>query len=134
MKDKKFLERRNYVRVDLETKVNFRVRRPKGSKAASEKVVAVSRNVSVEGICFTSPVRLKEGTLLDLEIFVPNSPKPLNIKGEVRWSQPFKKEADTKKLYNTGVRLVTIEKNDEGKFILFVSNKMIERLARYLHL
>ena len=79
-------EVRIYFNVDyeLETKVEFQVINKKND-SLSEKHIAYSRNISAEGLCFTSEVKLHETDNLNLEVYLPDSDTPIPMKGEVKW-------------------------------------------------
>lgn len=120
MKDTPSSERRKYSRYDTElevyfhvnydvrTKVKYQKMDKKHEKPVSSKHSAVSKNVSAEGLCFTSDQALKEGDFLFLEVYVPKAKEPIIMEGEVRWSGKGTATAKkTDKVY-TGVKLVTV--------------------------
>ncbi|NQT90020.1 MAG: PilZ domain-containing protein [Candidatus Omnitrophica bacterium] len=134
MVKKSDIERRKYVRLDLKTKVKFQVLKGhRGSKPLLTKTPGISRNTSVEGICFASVKKLVPKTKLNLEVFLPHNPKPLHLKGEVKWSQAIVRQRKGKQTFDTGVKLFSIDKRDENMFIVFVCAKMSERLSRFLY-
>ena len=94
--------------------------------------MAVSKNLSVEGICFKCVKKLKPGTVLKLDVFLPNQERPLSLEGKVIWQGSIFQE--DKKVFETGVNLFTLDKDDESKFVTYVCDKMTERLSKYLHL
>ena len=75
-KDKEFIERRKYVRLDVKTKVRFKL----GKKKIwpSNKVTAITKNLCVEGIRFISDKRLEPGSAIRLELSIPGEIKPWN--------------------------------------------------------
>lgn len=133
MEEKKSAERRRYARLDVNTKVNFMV---KGKKEVSTKnLSAISKNISIEGICFTSKNQLKTGDNLQLELFLPAEPEPLLLKGEVKWCRPIDKpEGKSPTDFEIGVKLHTLKESDESRYMQYVLDKMMERLSQYLHL
>ena len=134
MQQKKSVERRKYMRLAIGTKVIFRAVLEKKKEAApKEKVSALSRNMSVEGICFRADRDVASGAEVELEIFLPSEPEPLLLEGEIKWSQPVLTKED-KKMFDIGVQLSTFAKNDENRYMRYVCEKMTERLSRYLHL
>ena len=137
MKESTPEERRRYVRIDVAAKVNFRVikkERKERTAVSTENTSAMSKNVSVEGVCFKSKKQLPPGKEIDLQISFPSEPEPLLLEGEVRWSRPIQVEGEAETMFETGVKLYTFEKNDESRYLSYVSEKMMERLSRYLHL
>jgi hypothetical protein len=112
-------EKRKYVRYDtelkiyfkvdysLKTKVEFQILDRRNSYAIlSKKYPAVSKNVNVEGLCFTSEKKLKRGDFLYLEVYLPKAKSPIIMEGKVRWSglSPGKKNK-----FDTGVKLNFVE-------------------------
>ena len=134
MEEKKPVDRRKYMRLAIGTKVNFRVVKEKKEEGApEEKVCALSRNMSVEGICFRADRDVASGAEVELEIFLPSEPEFLLLRGEIKWSQHVLTK-EGKKMFDIGVRLSTFAKGDENAYMRYVCEKMTERLSRYLHL
>jgi len=127
-------ERRKYVRLNVANEVNFRVRDKKTAEPLKAKTPGVSKDISMEGICFSTEKQLEPGTKLDLEIMLSSESEPLILKGEVKWSRPLEAQANLKAMFETGVQLLTIQESDENRYLRYVNQKMMERLSRYLHL
>ena len=134
-------ERRKYIRLNVANEVNFRVRdkktpacRQAGTGPLKAKTSGVSKDISMEGICFSTEKQLESGTKLDLEIMLPSGSEPLILKGEVKWSRLLEAEANAKAMFDTGVQLLVIQESDENRYLRYVNQKMMERLSRYLHL
>ncbi|MBL7132359.1 MAG: PilZ domain-containing protein [Candidatus Omnitrophica bacterium] len=132
MQRKESEERRRYVRVDIATKINFQVKEKVKEKTSPKSLPAISKNLSVEGICFNSEKELTPGTGLQLQMFIPSQAEPLLLEGEVKWSGPIQGKGKT--MFATGVQLYTFGESDENRYLRYVSEKMTERLSRYLHL
>jgi hypothetical protein len=99
---------------DLETKVNFEFIDKKG-KILPEKYEALSRNISVEGLCFLSNKKVVRGDFLHLEVYLPSAKDPIHMKGEVKWCRIFESSSDaslTEKkgnpIYHAGVKLLFV--------------------------
>ena len=116
IKKQKPVDRRKYIRFDTEVKVSFRIQEKDKDTILSGKIPGISRNISVEGICFISKKKLKPKSRLELEIFFPSESKPLHLEGEVRWSLPVRSKKG-RVVFETGVKLFTIDKGDANKFI-----------------
>ena len=127
---KKADERRRYLRLNVATKINFRV---KEGAAPLEKSEALSKNISVEGVCFRTAKQLKPGAVIELEIIPPSEPEPLLLRGEVIWSKPIQAEGP-KAMFDTGVKLAIVKESDENRYLRYVNERMMERLSQYLHL
>ncbi len=122
------VERRKYLRFDLETKVKIHVKKRKDSKASLRKITGQSKNFCIEGICFTSDSKLKPGTKIKLEIFLSTEKKPLQLEGEVMWSR-LEHSAPDKVMVDTGVKLKAITKTDESRLFasILAKHKQLEK-------
>ena len=127
-------ERRKYIRLNVANEVNFRVSGKKTTEPLKAKTSGVSKDISMEGICFSTEKQLESGTKLDLEIMLPSGSEPLILKGEVKWSRLLEAQANAKAMFDTGVQLLVIQESDENRYLRYVNQKMMERLSRYLHL
>ena len=101
-------------KFDLQTKVDFEVIDKENKKPLSDKYTAISRNISVEGLCFVSERELKEGDVLQLELYLPGSNKPIPMEGTVRWCFPNKpveeaKDKGEKVKYFSGILLSVVK-------------------------
>jgi hypothetical protein len=133
MEKDEFREKRKYIRLDTDAKVEFQIQPKNPYKAISEKTSAIAKNLSIEGICFICDKKLEAGSVLKLFIYLKDLPEPLNLEGEVRWSQVIEEKKGEEKIA-TGVKLYTIPKSDESKFIRYISDKMTQSLSKHLHL
>ena len=101
---------------DLETKVKFELIDKKRKKVLSDKYSAVSRNVSVGGLCFASSKKVKQSDLLHLEIYLPGAKGPIHMKGRVEWCKPvlpsyeerLLEEMEGHRIFEVGVRLLSV--------------------------
>ncbi len=139
MQEKKQQEdRRKYIRLNVANEVNFRVSDKKTAEPFKARASGVSKDMSMEGICFSAEKQLEPGTKLELEIMLSSKSKPLILRGEVRWSRLLEAQADAKAdakaMFDTGVRLLIVQESDENRYLRYVNQKMMERLSRYLHL
>ena len=89
-----------YVTYDVRTKVRFKIVARNG-KTSSPQYSALSRNVSAEGLCFSSDKKLAPGDYLHLEVLLPGGKKSVPMEGEVRWCL----RSPSSKKYDTGVKL-----------------------------
>ncbi|MFA5088235.1 MAG: PilZ domain-containing protein [Candidatus Omnitrophota bacterium] len=122
-------ERRKYERYDTEvkiyfqvdydfkTKVQFQILPKQPSEGGSQKYSAISRNVSAEGLCFTSSKRLDIGEKLLLEVYLPRAEEPISMEGEVRWSRQTSADQRDLNQFDTGVRLITVQGKDVNQTI-----------------
>ena len=110
---------------DLETKVEFELIDKEGKKTLSDKYSAVSRNVSVGGLCFASSKRVKQGDLLHLEVYLPSAKEPIDMQGRVEWCKPVPpsyeerilEEMEGHRVFEVGVRLISVKEESVDESI-----------------
>ena len=114
------------VSYEIKTKVNFQIIDQKSDKILAPKYLAVSRNVSAEGICFTSLRKLKLGDVLILEVYALESKDPVYMEGEVKWSNPTSANPADEGKFDAGVRIVTVEgRSLTQTFVQDASHKVV---------
>ena len=111
-------ERRKFKRFDAYMSVKFEV--PGGE---SGQGITLSKDLSREGIKVNSNAALKEGTLLDLEINIPDDPKPVHTTGKVMWSRPSEGHQQG---YDQGVRFVMMDPVDKFRVLDYAYNHWLE--------
>lgn len=129
--DNKAAEKRKYIRFFADTKISFKTQEKK--QASEKEILGALKNLSIEGICFMSDSKLEPGTIIKVEAVLPSRTNPLRLEGEVRWAQS-KKEIDGKEMFEIGVKLFTIEKSDEAKFIGHIYDVMLQNLDKQIPL
>lgn len=99
---------------DLETKVKFEFIDKRG-KILPKRYAALSRNISVEGLCFLSHKKVERGDLLHMEVYLPSAKDPIHMKGEVKWcrvlessSGPTPKKRKDNHIYHAGLMLLFV--------------------------
>jgi len=92
-----------YYAYDFETKVQYEVVKDSDHK----KFSVLSRNISAEGLSFTTDAKLEEGSSICLDVYVPFSESKIHMDAEVRRSQPISAGDDGAMKFDTGVRLLT---------------------------
>ena len=121
MEEKKGREKRRFERFntgkevffqvayDIKTKVSFQLVDKEAGKTLSRKYIALSKNVNVEGMCFTCTRELSPGDILVLEVNSMSSKRPVYMKGEVKWSSKNAEEQEDGNKFSTGVMLLDVE-------------------------
>lgn len=114
------IERRLYQRYDTEVKLHFHVKYDMETKVKFKILVSnhrgetthiysgISKNASVEGLCFVSRKKLRKGDLLFMEVFEPKVKGPVRMEGQVRWSCKLTGKAGEEGEYFTGVRIILV--------------------------
>ena len=113
------------VNYDIQTKVKYQIIDKAKEETGSQKYSALSKNVSAQGICFTSDRRLTKGDLLHLEIYLPKGKEPIHMEGEVRWSVPATEKTHQSEKFDTGVQLITVNGQSVDQTIYFDKSHQI---------
>ncbi|MFH1799785.1 MAG: PilZ domain-containing protein [Candidatus Omnitrophota bacterium] len=111
-------DKRKFKRFDAYMSVKFT-----GTEATSVKGIALSRDLCREGLKINSDKSLPDGTPLDLEITIPDDPKPIFSSGLVMWSKP---SAGTDQGYDQGVRLLNMDPVDKFRVLDYAYNHWLE--------
>ncbi|MCF7916597.1 MAG: PilZ domain-containing protein [Candidatus Omnitrophica bacterium] len=123
-------EKRRYLRFEDQAGLKILVKKKGKNRYSRKKIKAILKNLSAEGISFLVEEKLNKGDLLKIELCFGTS-KSLHLEGRVAWGHPDKETKDT---YLIGAKLFTLDKSDETKFLRYISDRMTQRLSRYLHL
>ena len=107
-----------YVSFDVRTKIDFRVKDPQQGIPSPQKYSAISKNVSVEGLSFTSSKKLDKDDILWLDVFIPTDRQPIRMEGMVRWCQEIPTKKGQDKTFESGVKLITVDGNSVEKSIV----------------
>jgi len=107
-----------YVAFDVRTKIDFRVKDPKEGTVSSQKYSGISKNISAEGISFTSEKELIKGDSLLLDVFVPTAKQPVRMEGLVRWCRELSGKSDKVKAFEYGIRLLKVDGSSVEKSIV----------------
>ncbi len=111
-------ERRKFKRFDAYMSVKYHV-----SGAGDTKGVTLSKDLSREGIKVNSTTALDEGSLVDLEINIPDDPKPVRTTGKIMWSRPSEVRDQG---YDQGVRFMTMDPVDKFRVLDYAYNHWLE--------
>lgn len=111
-------ERRKFKRFDAYMSVKFKA--PGGESLHG---VSLSKDLSREGIKMNSNVSLEQGALIDLEIDIPDDPKPVKTSGKVMWSRPA---AGRNQGFDQGVRFLMMDPVDKFRVLDYAYNHWLE--------
>lgn len=117
-------ERRKYVRFSYPFFIRIRRKEKneefekKGQpiitfKEFKEDNISISKNISVQGICFTTSKDYPVGTYVVLEIFSPTRKIPFNMLAKVRWRNKRIVGESSECMYDTGVEFLKIDADGE---------------------
>lgn len=108
-----------YVDYELQTRIKFQVDGENKDRAHAGGYKGVSRNVSANGLRFSSDKKLKKGDKLHIDLYLPKRQRPILMTGQVRWSEKFYCAPSAKYRFDTGVKLLTIKGRSVRQSIYF---------------
>ena len=111
-------ERRKFKRFDAYMSVKYQA-------AENERVkgISLSKDLSREGLKINSTASLKEGAVVDLEITIPDDPKPVQTSGKIMWSRQAEGENQG---FDQGVRFVMMDPVDKFRILDYAYNHWLE--------
>jgi hypothetical protein len=96
------------LKYDIETRVEFKVIASTHKENHFHKYSGLSKNVSVEGLCFVSKKKLEKGDVLIIDVYEPKVKGPIVMEGQVRWSKKAPDGAKEKDMFYTGIKLISV--------------------------
>ena len=112
-------ERRKFKRFDAYMSVKYQT-----PESEEVKGISLSKDLSREGLKMNSNYDLKSGDLLDLEIDIPDDPKPVKTTAKVMWSRPA--EGGSNQGYDQGIRFVMMDPVDKFRILDYAYNHWLE--------
>ncbi len=112
-------EKRKFKRFDAYMSVRYQL---PGSQDPLQGI-ALSKDLSREGLKINSPVRLPEGSTLDLELDIPDDPKPVRTSGKIVWSQSSQGQDQG---FDLGIRFVMMDPVDKFRVLDYAYNHWLE--------
>ncbi|MCM8788088.1 MAG: PilZ domain-containing protein [Candidatus Omnitrophica bacterium] len=109
--------RRKLIRVEVSDFLEIRPLQEVG-----KKIFTYSKNITPLGICFTSEIEWRKGTVLFIDYFLSDEFDSVKLKTTVVWSEFI----DNKQGYFCGAQIIEIEKEKEGKFLKYYQQKLDE--------
>ncbi len=111
-------ERRKFKRFDAYMSVRYRL-----PDSEETRGIALSKDLSREGLKINTSTRLPLGSTLDLELDIPDDPKPVRTTGKVVWSQAA---AEQDQGFDVGVRFMMMDPVDKFRVLDFAYNHWLE--------
>ena len=112
-------ESRKSVRINESFRVAYQVVK------SFRMVSSQSRDISVDGICFPVLQHLEPKMILDLEIYLEGSSKPIKAVGEVVWIKEIK---DLKFLYLCGIKFIKINPEGANQLKTYINVRASEQI------
>ncbi|MDD5218682.1 MAG: PilZ domain-containing protein [Candidatus Omnitrophica bacterium] len=111
-------ERRRFKRFDAYMSVKFNA--PDDTET---KGISLSKDLSRDGLKMNSNKNVKVGTLINLEIDIPDDPKPVRTTAKVIWSRPSEGRNQG---YDQGVRFLMMDPVDKFRILDYAYNHWLE--------
>ena len=97
------------VAYPLKTQMNFQIIDQESGELYTSKYPAFSKNVGIEGFCFTTSLRLEQGEHIYLEVFLDGKKDPIAMEGQVRWSRQSLPLSGKERKFETGVKIISVK-------------------------
>lgn len=111
-------ERRKFKRFDTFLSVKF-----KDENNVEARGISLSKDLSREGMKITLDKGLKQGAVCDLEIDIPDDPKPIRTSAEIVWTKKNKSQDPS---FEVGVRFVMMDPVDKFRVLDYAYNHWLE--------
>jgi c-di-GMP-binding flagellar brake protein YcgR len=109
----KLIERRRYIRLQVPLKVTYTI--PELHKVYT----SVAKNISADGMRFEAHDKaLKELSVIELKLEIPNISSPIHIKARVMWKSKLSLEDGSP--FDIGVEFTEIEEDNKNTFLKFL--------------
>jgi len=106
-------ERRRFVRFDQDIKIKYNL-----LNKTHEPYYSKTSNISSRGVCIVTFERMKDKGYIDLEMDIPNTPKPIKLIGQVMWTKDLQtQDKDGRRLFFAGIRFTKIDPKSEALII-----------------
>jgi len=108
-------ERRKFPRLSVAVDIQY--------KALPEAIAygtGATANISAVGICLILYEELKPGSVLELNIYLPDDQPIIKGKGRIVWIKPFNVARDQKERFDAGVEFIDINESDRKRINNYV--------------
>lgn len=111
-------ERRKFKRFDAFMSIHYKVDDPKKISG-----ISLSQDLCRDGIKISTSEPIIVGSQVDMEIDIPDDPKPVICKGEIVWS---KKAQDDETGFEEGVHFTAIDPVDKFRILDYAYNNWLD--------
>lgn len=111
-------ERRKFKRFDAFMSVKYH-----SDSSLKTDGISLSKDLCRDGLRINSERALKEGSLLDLEITIPDDPKTIKTTGKVMWARPSE---GSNQGFDHGVHLMQMDPVDKFRVLDYAYNYWLE--------
>lgn len=110
-------ERRKFKRFDAYISIRFR------SPKTEHMVTTLTHDISRDGIKISTMEILRMGALLDVELTIPDDPRPIYVTGEIVWCKKLRGEDEG---CEYGVKFLKMDPVDKFRALDFAYNNWLE--------
>ena len=111
-------ERRKFKRFDAFLGVRYKL-----ADELPKRCLCLSKDLSREGMKMTLTDEIKKGTIFDMEIDIPDDPKPVHTSAEVVWARPASSQD---KSFEIGIRFLMMDPVDKFRVLDYAYNHWLE--------
>ncbi len=123
-------ERRRFARFDLGASVKYRF-----FDNIDDNMKGKAKNLSAEGVCIVTERELARERDIELDISLPGKKRPVRVKGKIAWTHEIKGvDKSFPARYEAGIKLYTVDKNDENSLLKYYCEQVVDNLSRYIHI
>lgn len=116
-------ERRKYVRLNIPLEVSYTTQGKQGASCKS-----ITRNISPNGARFCIAEQLPKGSILNINIKIPERAEGIPVKARIVWSK--KENSGKEELYDTGFEFVEIPEESKQLFFQYLCNFMYDQFKK----
>jgi len=124
-------ERRRFIRFDLDANVRYRFF---NDMDIGENIKGKAKNLSAEGVCIVTEKEMPRDKDIEVDIFLPGRKRSVRIRGKVVWIHRIKSAGKMlPNCYEAGIKLYTVDKDDENTLLKYYCEHMVDNLSQYIH-
>lgn len=112
-------ERRKFKRFDAYMSIKCSTGADENEKTFG---VGLSKDVSRDGICINSNESIQDGSMVTLEIDLPDDPRPIRTSGQVVWAKSGNEEQGA----DYGIKFLSIDPVDKFRVLDYAYNHWLE--------
>ena len=109
---KRVEERRKFIRLEVPVDLKYIT---EGNSARKE---VTTKDLSCEGLRFTSEEALEKGSSLELNLDIPDAPNPVHVIAKVAWAKRLSTEDGSP--FEVGVEFIKIEEDNKNTFLKYL--------------
>lgn len=117
-----------YEVVMTKTKVHLKATE---EKSAETDYLGFIKNISVDGLCFSTDAAYENGQIVEMEVDLPGADKSIHMEGEVQWNESVdlkgKKNQDNElATFKTGIKVFEVDGKRVCETVHFEENYQLQ--------